>query len=192
MAQADGIGHVAPEAHAGLLGGARHRVVLLDRQPGVDLEQVPSLRGLLPHARVGLLGRADRLAAEGRAGEVQVGSHDLAASRTRLEVELTRISQHAAHGRHPVRDVQEEDGLDVKGGRVRRWDVPVHLRQAGHQELAPPVDLDRVLRQRGRRGGPHHDDPAVFDDDDLVLEHPLAVHRDHVHADERADGVRRG
>ena len=70
--------------------------------------------------------------------------------------------------------------------------MPVHLGETGDQELPPPVDLDRILGQRGRRCGTDRDDPVVLHDDDLVGQHSIAVHRDHVHADECANGIRRG
>jgi hypothetical protein len=93
----------------------------------MDLEEVPSLGRLLACSRRSLFGRVDGVAAERRTGEVEVGRHDLAPRRALLELELPREAEHAAHGRDAVRDVEEENGLDVMRRRLRRGNVAVHL-----------------------------------------------------------------
>ena len=63
----------------------------------------------------------------------------------------------------------------------------MHLAERGHHVLARAVDDLGACRRLDGAGRAHLDDAPVADDEGLSLEHPLAIHRNDVDADQRQD-----
>ena len=78
--------------------------------------------------------------------------------------------------------VQGECAVGMHGLRPR-GNVGVELGDAGHQELATPID--RGCAGRGGARSADVSDPPVFDNDGLVREHFLTIHRNDRHAGDR-------
>ena len=140
MADPD-IGRDVPgEAQPGPGGRGGHRIELRDAESGVDLQVIPSLALLDPDALGGLLGRGHRAPAEAWAREVERRSPDLPGVRPCLQGEVAREAQHAAHGRHAVRGVEEHHLLAELVGREPAGRVAVHLGEPGEQVSSGAVD----------------------------------------------------
>ena len=168
------------------LGGARRqRLVDLGGEPLVRLDEVVALHLVAAGEPRRLLRGRDAPAAHRHAGQVQVRSQQEPALDGTAQSELRWVPLHAAHGRHAVGDVQEQEVLDVLVAHAGVRQVPVHLGQPRHQVVSVGFhDLDAV-RRLDVLGVVDRPDAPLVDDDRLAGNHPLAVHRHDVDVDER-------
>ena len=186
--QPDGVGHVARERQADLVGGRRHRVEDVGREVLVDLHEVVAALVVLAHELPALLGGGDARPAHRRAADEEPRTQGLAAGDAGPQTQLRPLALHAPDGGDAVGDVEEEQVAGVGLHRARPRQVPVHLGQPRHEVHALGLDrlgalgdlhLVRRMHRRDAAAG-HHDRPVLHDHG-----HAGLGHRDDVHPDER-------
>jgi hypothetical protein len=144
----DRIRHVAHAAHVVRLRGRDERIVDVELQARVDLEEVIAGLLLLEHDRLGLRRIGEhraarphrRVAVDDRARGDDRGAEQLARLDLPAPHELHLAAEHVAHRRHAVGEEQREV--------VRAPGVDVHVRQARHEPAAVAVDARRTLGHR--------------------------------------------
>ena len=190
--QPDLVGHVPSERQADLVGGRRHRVIDVGRQPFVHLHEVVAALVVLAHELLALRGRCGPPPGHGRAAHEQARPQGLAAGDAGPQPELRAVSLHAPHRGHAVGDIEEEQVPDVGLHHARAGQVPVHFGQPRHE--VHPLGLDHLgaggdLHLVGRV---HRRDPPAGHHHRPVLDHPgnpRLGHGNDVHPYERQVSV---
>ena len=188
VAQPHGVGHVAAERQADLVGGRRHRVEDVEGQPLVHLHEVVAALVVLAHELLALLGGGDAPAAHRRAADEEPRAQGLAAGDAGPQPELRPFALHAPDGGDAVGDVEEEQVPGVGLHRARPRQVPVHLGQPRHEVHALGLDQLGAVGDLHLVGGVHRRDAPVGHHHRPVLDHdgdPRLGHRNDVHPDER-------
>ena len=187
-AQPDGVGHVAAERQADLVGGRGHRVEDVGGQPLVHLHEVVAALVVLAHELLALRRGGDAPPAHRRAADEEPRPQGLAAGDAGTQPELRPLALHAADGGDAVGDVEEEQVPGVGLHHARPRQMPVHLGEPRHEvhalgldHLGAVGDVHLVGRVHRRDAPVGHDHRAVLDDQG----HPGLGHRDDVHPDER-------
>ncbi len=182
---ADRIGNVTRKGDVHLFRGTRHGVVDLHREARQDLQQVPPFLLLFLHARAGIFRGLHGVAREPGSGKIEGRTDQIAAVHRLPQLELSGRPLHPADGRHPVCHVHEQhivcELFRLGGGR----DVAVHLGKARHEVLALALDARGALGHLSRTCRPDCGDPVFADDDRLVRQHAVGVHREHADVHER-------
>ena len=175
---------MAGERNFKFVGLCRERVEHIARHSGMDLQQVVAgclLRddGLDGHGN----GRRG-LGVERRPRCVDQRAEDFPFCRAFAIHEMPWIAQHPANRGYPIGDIQKYRPLDrLIGGRATR-NVRVHLRQARHQELALAFDADCAGRDLRFRHRGDRCDLSLADDDRLVCQDLVVLHRENADAHE--------
>ena len=147
------------------------------REPAVDLHEVEAERAVLAHgaARV-LRGPHDPPPRESRTAAVEMRtarddpwSRQLTARHALAQLHVSLESPHVAKRRHAAGQERLERGPAVE--------VDVHVGQPRHDPAAAAVDPPRPARNLHLRHRPDRDDPISSQQDRLMREHPLPVHR---------------
>ena len=171
-------GHMAAKCQPDLLGDLDHVVPGLQGNSRMDLLKV--VAAFLVGANEPLRCRRIRRRApvDRRRGDVEVGSELLTASEVLGERNLVVGAEHATDRGYPVCDVEEEDVFDGFAGRVgaRRY-VRVHLGEPGREILPGSVNDGGSVPDHDVARWADLGDHAIDDNDRMVREHGLSVHR---------------
>jgi hypothetical protein len=94
---------------------------------------------------------------------------------------MQRPADHDACRGDPVREHHHQLVRRERIGQVAEvgLEVRMHVGESGDQELPGAVDTHRASRNRDRRPRADRRDSTVADDDGLIGEHSLPIHRNH-------------
>ena len=166
------------------VGLCRERVEHVARHARMDLQQVVAGLLLRDHGLDGHGNGRRGLGVERWPRCVDERADDFPLCRAFAIHEMPWIAQHPANRGHTIGDIEKQRPLDrlIRGRTTRN--VRVHLGQARHQELALAFDADGAgwnlrLRRRGDRC-----DLSLTDDDRLVGQDRVVLHREHADAHE--------
>ena len=188
--QADVGRHVASEPDPRAVGDLVQGVESLSGEARMDLQEVVAGQLLMPNRAAGRIGAGDAVPVDGGSGGIDSRREEFAAVRLGAQLQVHGSAQHAADGRDPVGQVQQQDPLrEIGPARLTARHVRVHLGEPRHQVLPLSVDPHGALRHAHLAGVADRHDAVAEHEDGLVRDDPLFVHRDDVHADE---GVIRG
>ena len=156
----------------------RHGIERRPRHSGMHLEQVVARGLLVLHHLDRNFGRGRGVAIEARAGRVDRRTQQLALCDRGSQRQVPRIAEHAANRRDAIGHEQREHAMHVRVGRLSARNVRVHLGHARHQELAAAIDARRTVWHLSVGAATHRDDAIAADDDGLIAQRPIAIHRD--------------